>query len=79
MKRQINIFNGNADEKGDKMDKYKEMYDGLSDDLKKKVTECKTSEELMNLAKNEGIELTDEQMNAISGGIQWSCDNDDYH
>ena len=61
------------------MDKYKELYNGLSDDLKKKATECKNAEELMNLAKTEGIELTDEQMNAISGGVQWSCDNDDYH
>ena len=54
------------------MDKYKEMFDGLSDDLKKKVTECRTSEELMNLAKTEGIELSDEQLDAISGGFEWT-------
>ena len=52
---------------------YKKMYDGLSDDLKKKVTECKTAEELMELAKSEGIELTDEQLDAISGGYNWLC------
>ena len=59
------------------MDKYKEMYENLSDDLKAKVAICKTSEELMNLAKSEGIELTDEQMDAISGGFDWSCDEDE--
>ena len=59
------------------MDKYKKMFDGLSDDLKNKVTECHTSEELMNLAKTEGIELSDEQLDAISGGFEWIC-SDNY-
>ena len=58
------------------MDKYKEMFDGLSDDLKAKVAECKTADDLIALAKAEGIELTDEQLDAISGGSVWSCD---YH
>ena len=58
------------------MEDYKKYFDGLSDDLKKKATECKNAEELMALAKSEGIELTDEQMDAISGGSVWSCD---YH
>ena len=55
------------------MDQYKEMFDGLSEDLKKKATECKSADELMELAKSEGIELTDEQMDAISGGVEWFC------
>ena len=60
------------------MDKYKEMFDGLSDEMKAKVTECKTSEDLIALAKTEGVELTDEQLDAISGGDSfWSCDG--YH
>ena len=61
------------------MVRYKKYFDGLSDDLKKKVKECKTSEELMNPAKTEGIELTDEQLDAISGGSDsiWSCDDYD--
>ena len=53
------------------MDKYKEMYDGLSDDLKEKVKSCKTADDLIILAKTEGIELTDDQLDAISGGINW--------
>ena len=56
------------------MEDYKKMFDGLSEDLKKKATECKNAEELIALAKTEGIELTDEQMDAISGGVNWSCD-----
>ena len=58
------------------MEKYKEIYDSLSDDLKAKVTSCKTADELMELAKNEGIELTDDQLDAISGGINWFCECD---
>ena len=59
------------------MEDYKKYFDGLSEDLKKKAAECKTAEELMNLAKTEGIELTDDQLDAISGGFDWSCDG--YH
>ena len=54
------------------MDKYKEMYENLSEDLKAKVANCKTGEELVSLAEKEGIELTDEQVDAISGGSIWS-------
>ena len=56
------------------MDKYNKMYEALSDDMKEKVTSCKTAEELIELAKSEGIELTDEQLDAISGGYDWICD-----
>ena len=55
------------------MEGYKKMFEGLSDDLKEKATACKTAEELMELAKSEGIELTDEQLDTISGGVEWFC------
>lgn len=32
------------------------------------------ADELLELAKNEGIELTDEQMDAIAGGDVWDPD-----
>ena len=60
------------------MDKYQEMYDKLSDDLKAKVANCKTADELMEFAKSEGIELTDEQLDAISGGDHWEGCTHDY-
>ena len=34
-----------------------------------KAKACKTSDELMALVREEGIELTDEQLDAISGGV----------
>ena len=40
----------------------------LSPELKEKVAECKSSEELMKLAMDEGMELTDEQLEAVAGG-----------
>ena len=61
------------------MNNCKEIYDSLSDEMKAEVRSCRTAEELIELAKNEGIELTDEQLDAISGGLDWakyfaSCD-----
>ena len=32
---------------------------------------CKTAEELFALAKQEGVELTDEQLDQVSGGVDW--------
>ena len=48
----------------------KELLKGLSEEQIKKVEACKNSEELLNLAKAEGIELTDEQLEAVSGGCK---------
>ena len=46
----------------------KELLKGLSEEQIKKVEACKDSEEILNLAKAEGMELTDEQLEAVSGG-----------
>ena len=46
----------------------KELLKGLSDEQIAKIKECKNHEELLTLAKQEGIELTDEQLQTISGG-----------
>lgn len=40
----------------------------LSEEQIAKVKACKTHEEILNLAKIEGVELTSEQLNAINGG-----------
>ena len=45
-----------------------ELLKGLTEDQIAKVKACKSHEELLALAKKEGIELTDEQLTAISGG-----------
>ena len=44
------------------------LLKGLTEEQIAKVKACKNSEELLALAKEEGIELTDEQLEAISGG-----------
>ena len=45
-----------------------ELLKGLTDEQIAKVKACKNSDELLALAKSEDIELTDEQLAAISGG-----------
>ena len=46
----------------------KELLKGLSEEQIKKVEACKSPEEILSLAKAEGIELTDEQLEVVSGG-----------
>jgi len=36
-----------------------------------KVKECKTLEEILALAKEEGVTLNEEQLEAVSGGRLW--------
>ena len=45
----------------------------LSPELKEKALACKTPEELLALAAEEGYELSDEELAAVSGGVDWSC------
>ena len=45
-----------------------ELFKGLTEEQIAKVKACKNHEELLALAKAEGIELTDEQLTAINGG-----------
>ena len=46
----------------------KELLKGLTEEQIAKVKQCKNHEELLALAKAENIELTDEQLSAVSGG-----------
>ena len=46
-------------------------FEDLSPDQQEKAKACKTTEELLELAKAEGYELSDEDLNAISGGQKW--------
>ena len=46
----------------------KELLNGLTEEQIAKVKSCKNHEELLELAKAEGIELTEEQLSTISGG-----------
>ena len=46
----------------------KELLKGLTDEQIAKVKACDNPADLLQLAKDEGVELTDEQLGAVSGG-----------
>ena len=52
----------------------KKTFDGLTEEQKAKAKACKTAEELRALAEAEDFELTDEQLESISGGWAGKCD-----
>jgi hypothetical protein len=45
-----------------------ELLQGLTEEQMAKVKDCHNVEELLALAKQEGVELTDDQLAAVSGG-----------
>ena len=54
----------------------KELFENMSDDFKKKAAKCGSQEEFEALIKEENIELTPEQVEAISGGERRWCIGD---
>ena len=50
------------------------IYEGLTDEQKQMARECKTPKEMLDLTKKLGIKLTDEELDAVSGGGAWSND-----
>ena len=54
----------------------------LTPEQRAKAMECKTAEELIELAEQSGVTLTEEQLDALSGGYDWgectknSCQTD---
>lgn len=49
--------------------KKEQLLKGLTEEQIAKVEACKTAEELLSLAKAEGIELTEEQLATVNGGV----------
>ena len=47
-------------------------FKDISPELREKAKACKTPEELLALAKKEGYKLSDEDMEVVSGGVDWS-------
>ena len=45
-----------------------ELLKGLTEEQIAKVNECNNAEEILALAKEEGVTLSDEQLEAVSGG-----------
>ena len=48
----------------------KELFGNLSDDIKAKVKDVKSAEELKAILEKENVELTPEQVEFLSGGGQ---------
>lgn len=55
--------------KGDNME-LKELFGNLSDEIKAKVKDVKSMEELKAILEKENVELTPEQVEALAGGGQ---------
>lgn len=51
-------------------------FENLSPEIREKVKECKTPEEMLALAKKEGYKLSEEEIEAVSGGGWSGCDSD---
>ena len=53
-------------------------FNELTADQKAKVKACKTPEELLALAKSEGYELSDAELEGLAGGGFWDGNCEDY-
>ena len=45
-----------------------ELLKGLTPEQVEKASKCKSAKELLALAKQEGVELTEEQLKSVNGG-----------
>ncbi len=57
--------NANASKLNDALE---EMWDSLTDEQREKAKQCKTMDELMQLAGRMGVELPDELLDNVAGG-----------
>ena len=49
-------------------------FEDLSSELKEKAKACKTPEDILALAKEEGYTLSEEELDGIAGGgPEWNC------
>lgn len=52
-------------------------FTDLTEEQKAKARACQSREELLELAKSEGVELSDDQLDSVSGGV-WSCTDNEF-
>lgn len=48
-------------------------FEDFAPELQEKARACTSTDELLELAKAEGVELTDEALDMVSGGSDWYC------
>ena len=54
----------------------KELLKGLTDEQIAKVKACEDTRDLLQLAIDEGVELNEEQLNAVNGGACTNAETD---
>ena len=54
------------------------LFKEISEETKEKARSCQTTEELLALAEDEGIDLSIEQLGVIGGGAPWTNGCGDY-
>ena len=52
-------------------------FNDLTEEQKAKAQACTTPEEMLALAKEEGYDLSDEELEGIAGGANWCSDKAD--
>ena len=50
----------------------KSAFENLSEETRAKLVAAKTPEEILEIAKSEGIKLSEEDLEMVSGGGAWS-------
>ena len=50
-------------------------FEDLNPELREKARQCTTPEEYLELAKREGLQLSEEGLQAVSGGGEWGGPN----
>ena len=53
-----------------------ELLKGLTEEQIAKVKACGDVRDLLQLSKDEGVELTEEQLSAVTGGVCTTTEND---
>ena len=51
-------------------------FEDLLPEQQQKARACKTPEELLMLAREEGYELNEDELATVSGGVSWDCISD---
>ena len=47
-------------------------YKDLTEEQKSKIADAKGPEDILAMAREEGYELSDEELQSIAGGVKWS-------
>lgn len=55
------------------------QFEDLTPEQMEKVKSCKSPEDILALAREEGFELSDKELEGINGGWGDHCDDDECH